>query len=34
MNIIVKRAIAGGVVSAIIMGIGTYILGGNFRISS
>jgi len=27
MNVIVKRAIAGGVVSAIIMGIGTYILG-------
>lgn len=27
MNIIVKRALAGGVVSAIIMGIGTYILG-------
>lgn len=27
MNVIVKRAIAGGVVSTIIMGIGTYILG-------
>ncbi len=27
MNVIVKRAIAGGVLSAIIMGIGTYILG-------
>lgn len=27
MNVIVKRAIAGGVLSTIIMGIGTYILG-------
>lgn len=27
MNVIIKRAIAGGVVSAVIMGIGTFILG-------